>query len=210
MSTPRSALTQELGVQHGFEKDARAAYDRALLLTTGDGEHPPTAKDFQALDKAYQHLLACRVATQRVLAQIEAYDRRIAQEASRRQRQVALKRDLLAQYGDLGPQYLVLVDRLISVVLQAEALEDQHLPFDPEEHRAITYQIKSLVDQLQKHTESVKQEVVNKKIETQVIRVLEVVERVVAPQSPVLWQNVVHSLESEMPRLDMPALAAEN
>lgn len=211
MTTPRERLTRELDVRAQFERDARQAYDRALALTSPTKDHKVTAKEFQALDKAYQHLLACRAGVQQAIAQIEAYDRRARDELSRQMREKALRKTLTQQYGDLGPQYNLIVDRLIAVVLQAESLEANPHIFDPEEHSKLVYQTKALVDQLQKHTETTKTEaLISKRVEQQAYRIVEIIERVVLPQSPVLWQSVVQTLESEMPRLDVPALAAAN
>jgi hypothetical protein len=113
-----------------------------------------------------------------------------------------LRRKLLAHYGDLGPQYPLLVERLVQAHLRATASDAQGHLVDAEEHRKDSEAVLRAVAALQKYTESLKQEVIQKKVETAVIRVVEIIEAVVLPVAPQLWNDCIAAIAERAPRLD--------
>lgn len=216
MST-HAQLTREVEIAQDFEADAREAYERALGLVGGrgavvtSGGQKVTPKEFAALKSAYEHLVGCRARVQATIEAVSRADRQQAQAQSRLVRERHLRGLLTQQYGDLGPQYALLVDRLVAVATRAEILEQDPDGFTLEEYAKLVYQVKALIDQLQKHTESVKSEIFTRQLELRVVHVLELVERVIAPESPVLWQRALQSVADALPRLEhVPQLQAEN
>ncbi len=55
---------------------------------------------------------------------------------------------------------------------------------------------------LQRYTESLKQEIIQKRVEMQVVRVVEIIEAVVLPVAPQLWNDVIAALAERAPSLE--------
>ncbi len=113
-----------------------------------------------------------------------------------------LRESLLAHYGDLGPQYPLLVERLVQAHVRAVTYDAQGAALEPPVHRGAAEEVRKSVAALQRYTESLKQEIIQKRVEMQVVRVVEIIEAVVLPVAPQLWNDVIAALAERAPSLE--------
>ncbi len=114
----------------------------------------------------------------------------------------ALRADLLAHYGDLGPQYPLLVERLVQAHVRATHGDAQGEDLPLGAHIRAADEVRKSVAALQRYTESLKQEIIAKRVELQVVRVVEIIEAVVLPVAPQLWNEVIAALAERAPSLE--------
>jgi hypothetical protein len=114
-----------------------------------------------------------------------------------------LFQELLDVYGNHGPQYRLILGRLVAVEMQLRrladlgALEGDKMFLDLTDHHV------RLVNQLQKYTESTKQQVDHDgAVEDAIRATLLLIEGVVAPAHPTLWLDVVRTVEGAAHRGD--------
>jgi flagellar hook-basal body complex protein FliE len=107
-------------------------------------------------------------------------------------RQFEQTRDsLLAEYGDLGPHYRILVDRMAAVDTRIHIMERSGRDVDPGEFSELHKTHLSYVNQLQKYTESQKSETLTKQTQDTVSAVMVIIEHRIANQNPQLWREIV-------------------
>ncbi len=113
-----------------------------------------------------------------------------------------LRERLLTHYGDLGPQYPLLVERLVQAHVRATHCDAQGADLAPRVHVGAADEVRKSVAALQRYTESLKQEIIQKRVEAQVVRVVEIIEAVVLPVAPQLWHDVIAALAERAPSLE--------
>jgi hypothetical protein len=96
-----------------------------------------------------------------------------------------------------GPQYELLVERAARAAVRAEQADEVAEETEAQEHRALSREIRETIQALQKHTESTKQEVIDKHVNAQCALIVAIVEQVVQPQAPELWREVTEVLSRE-------------
>ncbi len=113
-----------------------------------------------------------------------------------------LRESLLAHYGDLGPQYPLLVERLVQAHVRATHCDARGEDLALGTHQRAADEVRKSVAALQRYTESLKQEIIAKRVELQVVRVVEIIEAVVLPVAPQLWNDVIAALAERAPSLE--------
>ena len=113
-----------------------------------------------------------------------------------------LRESLLAHYGDLGPQYPLLVERLVQAHVRATTYDARGDALAAGAHDRAADEVRKSVAALQRYTESLKQEIIAKRVELQVVRVVEIIEAVVLPVAPQLWNDVIAALAERAPSLE--------
>jgi hypothetical protein len=103
-----------------------------------------------------------------------------------------------AQYGNRGPQYEVLIKRVVYAEVRAEMLEATGQAVDTIEWRRASQSVLDAIAALQKYTEGQKTEVIQKKQQEAILVVLGIAERIVAPRQPGLWARVVDEIERQL------------
>ncbi len=115
------------------------------------------------------------------------------------QRAADLTEQLSEEYGQRGPQYDILVRRLVFAEVSVEQLEKSGRNFETGEYRNANRAVLEATQALQKYTESQKSEVVQKAQQTAMLMIMEVAERVIAPKYPEAWAMVVDEIERLLP-----------
>src|SRR5215831_992763 len=142
--------------------------------------------------------------------EIQAQATQLEQEARRRQleslqlfkqRYEETYNDLLEHYGDLGPQYRLLVERLSSIDARIHILDNSQRDLRPEEVTELNKLHLTLVNQLQRYTEATKTETLNKQTQDVINQILIIVEHRVSPANPQLWREVVHDVRTAVESL---------
>ena len=113
-----------------------------------------------------------------------------------------LRESLLEHYGDLGPQYPLLVERLVQAHVRAMACDARGADLKDVVHVRAADEVRKSVAALQRYTESLKQEIIQKRVEAQVVRVVEIIEAVVLPVAPQLWNEVMAAIAERAPSLE--------
>jgi hypothetical protein len=110
---------------------------------------------------------------------------------------------LLGEYGDLGPQYRLLVQRAAAVDTRLRLLERSGRDVSPNEYAELHRTHLSYVAQLQRYTEAQKSEVLTQQTQDTVQAVLLIIEHKVAPTNPQMWREIVtdvrHALAEAAP-----------
>ena len=101
------------------------------------------------------------------------------------------REELLREYGDLGPQYRMLVDRMAAVDTRIHVMERSGRDVDPGEFSELHKTHLSYVNQLQKYTEAQKSETLNKQTQDTVSAVMVIIEHRIANTNPQLWREIV-------------------
>ncbi len=113
-----------------------------------------------------------------------------------------LRADLLAHYDGLGPLYPLYVERLVQAHMRATHCDAQGAAVELEAHIRAADEVRKCGAVLQRYTESLKQEIIAKRVELQVVRVVEIIEAVVLPVAPQLWNDVIAALAERAPSLE--------
>jgi len=98
---------------------------------------------------------------------------------------------LLDEYGDLGPQYRMLVDRMAAVDTRIKTMERSGRDVDSSEYSELHKTHLSYVNQLQKYTEAQKTESLSKQTQDTVSAMLVIIEHRLAAIHPQLWREIV-------------------
>jgi hypothetical protein len=98
---------------------------------------------------------------------------------------------LLEEYGDLGPHYDLLVQRMAAVDTRIKLIERSGRDIDPGEYNELSKTWLSYLNQLQKYTEAQKTEVMSRQTQEVVNQVLLVIEHRISNQNPQLWREIV-------------------
>ncbi len=115
---------------------------------------------------------------------------------------VALRAELLGHYEGLGPLYPLYVERLVQAHLRATRCDARGETLDAADHVRAAEEVRKCGAALQRYTESLKQELIQKRVEMQVVRVVEIIEAVVLPVAPQLWNDVIAALAERAPSLE--------
>ncbi len=159
---------------------------------SGNGQHDP--------DKA-----AARAAAAAALDAAFAAEGRWRQENLARAAALnvaVLRESLLAHYDGLGPLYPLYVERLVQAHVRATHCDAQGEELELEAHIKAADEVRKCGAVLQRYTESLKQEIIAKRVEMQVVRVVEIIEAVVLPVAPQLWNDVIAALAERAPSLE--------
>lgn len=127
--------------------------------------------------------------------------RRYAEQMARakwRDRLEEVRTALLTRYRVRGPQYEVLANQLAMAEVKMEMLAESPTPEDPREYATLATIVRTLTNQLQKYTESIKTEVIREEVNEAVVKVLTLVEHHVAPENPQMWKRLVDDIERRM------------
>lgn len=108
-----------------------------------------------------------------------------------------LTRELSKEYEGRGPQYAVLVRRLVYAELNAERLERSGRALKTTEMVQVNKAVLDAVQALQKYTESQKSEVLQTARQEGMLVIMEIAERVIAPKAPELWAKVVDLVDEQ-------------
>lgn len=149
---------------------------------------PQLALRLVPLERSYMEALA-RAKTHQ--AEADAAEVRHEGAERYRERYRTVYEDLMRTYRELGPHYVLLVERLAHHAVLFEQMVEAGLgPEDPTYRDMLRAHVE-LTNQLQKFTEASKQEVRRTEIHEAIAGALEVVEQIVAPSYPQLWRTLV-------------------
>lgn len=130
--------------------------------------------------------------------QLRAYDEKISakQLEETRAAEVRIRRTeivdaLSEQYGQLGPQYKILVDRLAGVESYLRVMEEAAVIDNVDRYLELSKTSVNLVNQLQKYTEATKLPQLQSAREEGAAIVLRLLEVHLAPSQPQLYQRIV-------------------
>jgi hypothetical protein len=98
---------------------------------------------------------------------------------------------LMEEYGDLGPQYRMLVERMAAVDTRIKLMERSGRDIEVSELEALHKLHLSYVNQLQKYTEAQKSETLTKQTQDTVSAVMVIIEHRIATTNPQLWREIV-------------------
>ncbi len=115
-----------------------------------------------------------------------------------KQRTDTLTHDLLEEYGGRGPQYEILIRRLVFAEVLVEQLEGTSRALHTAEWRAGNRAVLDATQALQKYTESQKSEVVQRERQQAMLVIMELAERVIAPRNPEAWAEIVDEIDRRM------------
>lgn len=161
------------------------------------GTHPARyAALCAAYDKQYEQVVRSQETVRR-LQETQAFE--AALDADHwAHRAEELTAALTEEYAGRGPQYEILIRRLVRAEVLAEQLEGTGRALHTGEWRAANRAVLDATQALQKYTESQKSEVVQRERQQAMIVIMEVAERVIAPRYPELWANVVDEIDHLM------------
>ncbi len=115
------------------------------------------------------------------------------------ERRVAITAALMEEYRDRGPQYALLIERAADATLRAEQLSAAGRPVEAAEFRSASKGVLEAVQALQRYTESEKREVLDAAKKEAMLAVIVILERVIAPQQPQLWDEALAAVERQLP-----------
>lgn len=142
--------------------------------------------------------------------EIQAQATQLEQEARRRQleslslfqqRFTQTHDDLMEHYGDLGPQYRLLVERLAAIDAKLNIIDNSQRDVSIQEISELNKLHTSLMNQLQRYTEATKTESLTRQTQETIQQLLIIVEHKVAPSNPQLWREIVHDVRTAVEAL---------
>lgn len=142
--------------------------------------------------------------------EIQAQATSLEQEARRRQleslelykhRFQQVHDDLMEHYGDLGPQYRLLVERMAAVDAKLNIIESSTRDVPPTELIELNKLHTSLMNQLQRYTEATKTESLTRQTQETIQQLMIIVEHRVSPANPQLWREIVHDVRTAVEQL---------
>jgi hypothetical protein len=107
---------------------------------------------------------------------------------------------LQEQYGRLGPQYAILLRRLVVATVRAERLEQAGRDVAVAEWRQVEQEVRAGVAALQRYTETEKMALVKTEVNAAIVAIVREVETVLASSHPELWQKVVLAIQERVQR----------
>ncbi len=178
---------------------ARAAWDEASAQLAEVRDRKRAASkhrlDVEAVER-WQTLEREALARERRAAQTALFEQVRAEQAD------TLRAELLAHYDGLGPLYPLYVERLVQATVRAAAYDALGETLEAAAHIKAADEVRKCGASLQRYTESLKQEIIAKRVEAQVVRVVEIIEAVVLPVAPQLWNDVIAALADRAPSLE--------
>lgn len=145
-----------------------------------------------------------------LLSWCEMWDRLVAAEAEVRQKVLEsrltesarlrfyeLKDDLLAAYGDNGPQYRLLVELVADAKVRLEETRSSGRNVGTSEYAELVKLVVSGIGQLQRYTEATKVEAINRQVNQAVLMVIEIAEHVLIDH-PRLFQDFAHTVDERL------------
>jgi hypothetical protein len=109
--------------------------------------------------------------------------------------------DLFEHYGDLGPQYRLLVERLAAVDARIKVLDQSTRDVPTDELMEMNKLHTQLLNQLQRYTEATKTESLTRQTQETIQSLMIIVEHRVAPANPQLWREIVHDVRTAVEQL---------
>lgn len=109
--------------------------------------------------------------------------------------------DLNAEYGELGPQYRILLRRTAALDVRLRQMESSGRDLDPSEYKMMHETHLKYVTSLQRYRESLKSESVQP-VKEAVLKVMGILERRVKPRSAELWSDVVEDVVAALGELE--------
>lgn len=110
------------------------------------------------------------------------------------ERRREISQDLHAAYHGKGPQYDLLCQQLVSAKILLEQVEASPHNLDPSDYAKMTQVVVLLTNQLQKFTEATKSEAIRTEVQDALVKFMGIVEQVVAPSYPSLWNQLVQEV----------------
>lgn len=101
------------------------------------------------------------------------------------------RQELLGEYGDLGPQYRLLIDRAAALHTRLKVLEQSDRDVPSSELSELHRLHLSYLAQLQRYTEAQKSEVLTQQTQDTVSALMVIIEHRLSQQYPQLWREVV-------------------
>jgi hypothetical protein len=105
---------------------------------------------------------------------------------------------LAEQYDGMGPQYELLCRRLAEITAHIDAVRESGRQLSPSELKSLYDLHTTLVNQLQKHTESTKSESVSKEAAEHINTAIKIFEDIIAPEQPQLWLKAVNAVRARI------------
>lgn len=102
--------------------------------------------------------------------------------------------DLRDTYAAKGPQYELLIERTAAAILLQKQMEDAPAAIRPQEYARLSVTVVTLINQLQKYTEATKSQAVREEVQEALVSFMKIVENIVAPEAPSLWNRVVQEV----------------
>lgn len=103
-------------------------------------------------------------------------------------------RDYRLAYQGKGPQYETLCERLADATVMIEILQSAPLTIDSTEYQRMNQTVVLLTNQLQKFTEATKTQAIKTEINEALGRFMDLMEELIAPDHPQLWDSVVREV----------------
>jgi hypothetical protein len=114
------------------------------------------------------------------------------------ERRAELTAALEQRYGRLGPQYEILIRRLLAAELRAERLEAEERDVSAVERRRAAADVIDAVAALQRYTEAEKAEWIARERHEASMAILRQLETIIAPEHPDLWHWAVSTLRDRL------------
>ena len=151
---------------------------------------------YQGLCQSYERQYAAVCRAEEAMARLEDLGDDDSYWSERAQE---LAESLADEYGQRGPQYDILIRRLVFAEVNVEQLEKSGRAYDTGEWRSANRAVLEATQALQKYTESQKSEVVQRAQQSAMLMIMEIAERVIAPKYPEAWAMVVDEIEHLLP-----------
>jgi chromosome segregation ATPase len=107
-----------------------------------------------------------------------------------------IRERLQSEYTGLGPQYDLLCDNLASVSVRVRQLEESGRDYETSEYNELMKLYVTLTNQLQKYTEAMKSESINKQTQDVALKLVAVFERHFGQAYPVEWRTCVTEIKA--------------
>lgn len=108
---------------------------------------------------------------------------------------------LMDAYGDLGPQYRLLVERAAALDARIKVMDQSARDVPTDEVAEMNKLHLSLMNQLQRYTEATKTESLTRQTQETIQQLMIIVEHRVSPTNPQLWREIVHDVRTAVETL---------
>jgi hypothetical protein len=191
-SDPAIDPTERLKIVISEVKRAREDLDRCRFLadTLPSGTPDDVLQDYERRTRtAYRRWYDAQ--NQAVSLEQETRRRKLESLSLYMREWDATRAGLMDEYGDLGPQYRMLVERMAAVDTRIKVMERSGRDVDPGEFAELHKTHLSYVNQLQKYTEAQKTESLSKQTQDTVQAIMVIIEHRIANQNPQMWREIV-------------------
>jgi hypothetical protein len=192
----QQAVVQEGRAQRALEDLLTLAQDEWALLRAEDTSRSALARAEQNVARLLRRTAQQRARTYAAQQRLDDAIFRREMEAHLQQRAQALTAALLREYGNLGPQYAVLVERTVRAEIEAERLDLMGPPADARARAAATRAVLDAVQALQQYTEVHQLALVDRQVRAAQLGLLRQFEAILAPEHPELWLEVIQRLRA--------------